>query len=464
MGRLIVGLYKSSHRTFSRRLMGQRSSKHNMLKKCKELDLPLRKQAASLVIEATPHFFIGLNRGEVVDAIASEFLQEDCELSDCLAVMSDAKDVVGIMAWYPSSELRMRKQGSLHYLLSQISSNSSSLLIERLRSFRTEIPQVPRSKYLSHLAVIPEMRGSGVAGQLLSILLSEPISEGWSLSVDSQNSRAIRFYQNHGFLFLGSEEERFKIMFRRNNTGTTKWKADWATIHKTAYVFEDGCWTTCNGGFCCNSNSHPDFDFRFTPTKGTTIIYMHDEYNFLSEHGKVPPREEMKTLSFPLDNEGAVSFLYTNCQLLGQCTGVIDKPLLCRLYPFLPVFSRGGELQDLLPSSIYDLTFETFGMQTPCTVAGKKQFYKKRWGSDVSPLECLISPYILFHLEVCKHFADAYRIEAVQSSSLKNLRGKEFWSTWEVEYMTGHLIDAAKLRHRISNSYSDFRVRFGSFL
>ena len=434
-----------------------------MLKKCKELDLRLRKQAASLIIEASQHIYTELNKEEVADVLASEFLQEGCELSDCLAIVSDTKAVVGVMAWFPSTELNARRLASVHHFISRVSRDASSLLIEKLRLLKPETPPVPQSEYLSHLAVIPDMRGSGVADQIISIFLSKPVSEGWSLIVNSENYRAINFYQKYGFSFLDSDDRIFKTMFRRNFAATTKWKADWAAIHNTAYVFEDGCWTTCNGGFCC-SNNHPDFNFRFLPTKGTTILYMEDEYNFLSVHGKVPPREEMKKFSFPFDDEGAISFFYTTCRLLGQCTGVIDKPLLCRLYPFLPSFNRGGELQELLPSSIYDLTFETFGMQTPCTVAAKIQYYKKRWGSEISRLENLNTPYILFYLEVCKHFVDIYRKESLKSSVLKNLRGKEFWSIWEMEYVFGRLIDPVELRRRISNSYSDFRRRYGSFL
>jgi hypothetical protein len=247
------------------------------------------------------------------------------------------------------------------------------------------------------------------------------------------------------------------------STDAINWKADWASIHRQAYVFEDGCWTTCNGGFCC-SNNHPDFDFRFVPMHGTTIIYMKDEYDYLSRHGRVPPRSEMKEFVFDIGDKISVSCLYTTCSLLGKCNGVIDKPLLCRLYPFLPVFDGNGKVQDLLPASIFDLTFEVFGMQTPCTVSAKRRAYKTIWSNENFARDILMSPYILFHLELCRHFIDVYRETAPKSLSLQGASGKRFWSLWEMEYLFGHLIDADELRQRASRTYAAYCEKHGQFL
>ena len=61
---------------------------------------------------------------------------------------------------------------------------------------------------------------------------------------------------------------------------------DWSAVHQEDFLYEDQCWTTCNGGFCC-SNNHPDMAFQLIPTNGTTLLYMESEYAHLKENGLV---------------------------------------------------------------------------------------------------------------------------------------------------------------------------------
>src|SRR5579862_1509839 len=106
----------------------------------------------------------------------------------------------------------------------------------------------------------------------------------------------------------------------------------WDLIHDETFVFEDQCWSTCNGGFCCN-HKHPDFHFQLLPTHGATIIYLEDEYRWLTTHGKAPTRDnlgvEPNVFAFDFGGPRPLSLVQMTCRLLGKCQGVIDKPLLC---------------------------------------------------------------------------------------------------------------------------------------
>lgn len=242
---------------------------------------------------------------------------------------------------------------------------------------------------------------------------------------------------------------------------------DWEAIRSARFLFEDGCWHTCGGGFCC-SNGHPDFRFQLIPLRGTTLLYMEDEYLHLAAHGAVPERAHhgMPPGRIELDFGGPrpLTLVQTPCRLLGLCDGVIDKPLLCRLYPFVPVLDAAGALEDLVPASIFDLTFALRGPPTPCTVAAKKAAYLARWRAHPEALDLLRHPYVMLHLQAARHFQAVYAEGLAANAKLAGLEGPSFWSAWELQYLGGRLVDGDELRSRVRASYDALVVRFGEFL
>lgn len=60
----------------------------------------------------------------------------------------------------------------------------------------------PKSGYLDQIVVAPEYWGTGVAGALLGE--AKRLSPGGlELLVNKENARAIRFYEKHGFVYVG---------------------------------------------------------------------------------------------------------------------------------------------------------------------------------------------------------------------------------------------------------------------
>jgi hypothetical protein len=241
----------------------------------------------------------------------------------------------------------------------------------------------------------------------------------------------------------------------------------WERIHRETFLYEGQCWTTCNGGFCCNHN-HPDFQFRLIPTTGSTILYLEDEFRWLTQHGKAPTAEVMgsalQEMTFDFGGPRPLTFMQIHCRLLGKCQGVIDKPLLCKVYPMLPVLGIDGALEDIAPSSVFELTMQVRGSRTPCTVVDKRQHYLNKWRNDPEQLESLRHPYIILHLQAAKHFADVYRDRLNDNEALRGLCGKDFWQAWEMEYLLGNLVDAERLGRCVLKTYGELVDRYGQFL
>ena len=237
---------------------------------------------------------------------------------------------------------------------------------------------------------------------------------------------------------------------------------DWRTVTQAEFVSEPGCWNTCGGGFCC-ANRHPDFQFQLMPTEGTTLLYMEDEYRYLARHGKVSATQP-QTIELDYGGPQPLRVVHAPCKLLGACQGVLDKPLLCKLYPFLPLLAAEGGLVELLPLSIFDLTFSLLGAGAPCTVLAKRERYRAMWTSNAAALDPLRHPYILLYLWAAKHFSDSYSRRLQQSEKLRGKQGPQFWKRWEMEYLSGRLVDAADLKRDLLATYQTLERRYGTFL
>lgn len=238
----------------------------------------------------------------------------------------------------------------------------------------------------------------------------------------------------------------------------------WQRLHQEQFLYEEGCWNSCEG-FCC-SNNHPDFAFQLLPIQGTTIIYLEEEYRWLAQHGRVPGPEAgpANVLSFDFGGPEPLAVVHTTCRLLGQCHGVIDKPLLCKLYPMLPVIGIDGELEDVCAASIFELTMEVLGLPTPCTVAQRRPFYLRHWRLQKERLAALRHPYLVLYLRAAKHLADIYADRLRASTALRGLAGKELWQRWEWEYLSGRLIDPLLLARHVKRTYDALAAEHGQFL
>ncbi len=235
---------------------------------------------------------------------------------------------------------------------------------------------------------------------------------------------------------------------------------DWTSVRAFLPVYESECWLTCNGGFCC-SNNHPDFSFRFITKEGTDIIYLPLEFEFMQRHHKVPsqPKKVMELEFAPGHSVALVTF---PCKHLGLCHGIIDKPLLCRMYPFIPVFDPSGEFDHLVEGSVFDVTFAAIGKASPCTVRLAGERYSRFYAAlpDTSPLR---HPYFIFYSRVVLHLANALRAGVTASQKLAGLSGKDFWKTWEFMYLAGMLFDWDILKASIRNDYQAVRAAFPDF-
>ena len=239
---------------------------------------------------------------------------------------------------------------------------------------------------------------------------------------------------------------------------------NWAQIDKTVFAWEDKCWLTCNGGYCCGNTLPKDWNFRVFQHKGAAIVYIGEEYDWMMTNSAAP-MANMRRREFKFDFGGPkpLRAVVVDCDRMGLCEGCMIKPLSCRIYPFIPIFDTEGTLSDLYPGSMYDLTFLKTDDTTPCTVwRDKREIYKGYW-SKSPEIDLLRHPLLMFYFAAYKAFADIYLEMLENSPTLAGLKGEDFWSTWEFQYLGRKLFDIPRIKAAIMEVYTEYEARFGDF-
>jgi hypothetical protein len=243
---------------------------------------------------------------------------------------------------------------------------------------------------------------------------------------------------------------------------------DWRTIHSRPLIAVPDCWKLCGGGFCCSS-THPDLLFRLIPRSGTgtVVIYLEDEYAWLRANGHIVCGEEegaaIPAFEFDFGGPSPLILRHARCGYLGRCTGLITKPLLCRAYPFIPVFGLDGDLDDVLPASIVDATLEMKEGRRPCPIDDRKRL-ETALEKDAALSGALRHPYIILHTQAAAAFMASYRERLLGWEGFHNLSGPEFWQAWEMAYLGRRLVDRDTVAARVLNVYHALAARHGEFL
>jgi hypothetical protein len=174
------------------------------------------------------------------------------------------------------------------------------------------------------------------------------------------------------------------------------------------------------------------------------------------------PADKPRQLSLKIDEQNTCGIVYMPCRLLGLCAGVIDKPLLCKLYPFLPV-GHGAESGSTVPASVFDATFQAMGWQTPCTVHRAGHPYDTQVIEEAARERSLGKPYVQFYLRLAGALHDIYVKKLMANSNLTAKTGPEFWRAWEFAYLSGALVDRARLRDSALAILAELKAEFPGF-
>lgn len=238
-------------------------------------------------------------------------------------------------------------------------------------------------------------------------------------------------------------------------TLTSEEKSYWEKVFNAEFIYETGCYETCNS-FCCRWNSS-DIPLRIIP-KGGTLFYLPKEYEYISKYGKVTDIEPFKMKAKFFNKE--IYIYYKHCNDDTNCNIKFSRSLYCKLYPFLPVFDIDGNITDIKYISVYDVTADIIGQKTPCYVKNMKNKYLKYWQENQDKIALLKEPYTLFYLMVGNILHDNYVKTLTGNNELISLKSNNFWKKWEKLYLAGRLVDKTQLQKDIEILYNEMDKKY----
>lgn len=184
-----------------------------------ELSTEERLVGAHLIYEAFYPFYtlISLDQYSCAQLISGYMGLEDTDLEH-IHFFFRAGKLAGLYAGYDGAEYAARQQMSVKYLMENLERDILGTFLGNLRVFGQGFGSMPDSNpyYLSRLSVHPDQRGTDCAKNILDDYFAQRSAQDYCLHVSSDNIRAIRFYEKHGFT-LNETDKNYPVMLRPPN-------------------------------------------------------------------------------------------------------------------------------------------------------------------------------------------------------------------------------------------------------
>ena len=236
----------------------------------------------------------------------------------------------------------------------------------------------------------------------------------------------------------------------------------WEQIHSIELRFGD-CWKNCDS-YCCKSN-HETQEFALFKQDSAGMIFMQQEYEFLERYNRLQTGfvESSRKHSFQFDDNKYLNFVTAVCGLGGLCSLPSYRPMICKLYPYLPIPSiESNTIEKFITGSALDQYWDDMNVEHPCWLHRTKEQEVKNSISDAGSK--FQHPYIVFYLSAAGIFLDSIRMNLKkQYPELLSGDPRQFFKQWEVLYLTGQLIDKEDYRAELRRLYAQVVDQYGEF-
>lgn len=189
------------------------------------------------------------------------------------------------------------------------------------------------------------------------------------------------------------------------------------------------------------------------------------EFEYLKELNRLQPGMESsyRAISVDLDNGQSAEVYMATCKEAGQCFYPETKPLICKIYPFIPIPDDVGNVVDFEVGSVFDIMFRHGGVPSPCTVLESDNQLVKE--TVVDQLKDIFSlPYFIFYFQAFHKIAGLFRegLSTLYPPPVE-MSSVEFFKAFEMAYMTGKLIDKGQLKTTLKEIYVRLEKKYGTF-
>lgn len=182
-----------------------------------DLDSRAKDASANLIYESFAEFYdlLPMSMEARLSAIVSQFDLRGTELATTVcACLEDS--VVGVYSALSAKRLTVAQLVGVNAFSKMLNSPERRDFRAGLSVFAAQVPPVHEdSFYLARFAVAAEHRGTGLAEHILNhFFVAGGDSPQFSIHARSNNTRAIRFYEKHGFRRCGEGSTTYQSLCR----------------------------------------------------------------------------------------------------------------------------------------------------------------------------------------------------------------------------------------------------------
>jgi hypothetical protein len=229
-------------------------------------------------------------------------------------------------------------------------------------------------------------------------------------------------------------------------------------LYRLDLVYQPDCYKLCGDAHCCSFARHKQH-FRILGKRAfQELPLLPGEFDYMAERGYLAQfgEYERKASAYPLNDGTALSVDSVVSYRTGGC--VCDhgtRPVVCRLYPILPVIDEVGRLHGIEPFGVYE-ELELLAGQSPACQIRSLPLAQLELFLEVSRA-LAEDPVIAFHLA-------AYRIAKrhVAGRLATARKGDEnVFAQFEWALLRKRLFDHEALRCELAELAARYRAQWG---
>jgi len=229
-------------------------------------------------------------------------------------------------------------------------------------------------------------------------------------------------------------------------------------LYATDLVYVKDCFTLCGDAHCCSFARHKK---RFTilgRKHFQELPLLAGEYEFLRSRGWLGQfgDHDRKQVELPLPDGRVVRGESIVSRRPGCACDHATRPIVCRLYPLLPVFETDGRLVGIEEFGVYELLERAEGLDRACAI---RQVPLEQLAVFLKFCAVLASrPLWLFQLAAYR--ATKSHVER-RIAHDKASSGNSAFKVFEWGFLRANLIRREELAQHLAGVVDDFAARWG---
>jgi len=223
-------------------------------------------------------------------------------------------------------------------------------------------------------------------------------------------------------------------------------------------VYVRNCWTLCGDAHCCSFARHKQRFTIMARRHFQELPLLAGEYEYLAARGWLDQfgEHEHRVVELALPDGRTMKAESIVSRRLGCACNHATRPIVCRLYPLLPVFAVDGRLEGIDDFGVYEMLERLDGLDPACAI---REIPVEQLAVFLRFCALIATrPQWLFQLA-------AYRatVAHVASSiaSAKAESGKSAFKLFEWGFLRDNLIRRAELAQHLAGLADEFVRRWG---